>query len=569
MESTSVWNKDRRPAWSRRRLLGYAGAAGVAGLSVVGCSTKSGQKSTSSSASGGGTPATGGIFNDVGKLNPPSLDPQKTPSAAAIYVGSAVLSRLFRFKAVADPATQNIYDTENDLGVSAESPDATTWTIKLRPDARFHNVAPVNGHAVEAEDIKVSFARALSPGMANRGSLDMIDINTLQTPDAQTVVFKLKYPYADFVNTLSNGQLSYILPREIDSPGFDTTKTLIGSGPFLFESFTPDVAITFKKNPDWFEKGRPYVDGVKQAIITDPSQALAQFTGGNVGTASVTENDLDTMRKSNPNAPVLKIWGGGGSIVYFQMGDPNSPFQDIRVRRAASLAIDRAALGKSIWNDHYQYSFNVERTSGTWALDMKDLDPATAQWYKYDLAQAKSLLTAAGLSGNSFKIEYPTPPQFTWSAGTAQAVSNMLSQLPWKISLSTIDFNKDYIGGGKGARYGNYPPDTMIATELQASTTADDYIYKNFQSTSTSSASRTHDPQIDAMLTKERTIVNNDERMKAMLDLQRYIAGQMYTLAGLPHGYTYTLVAPNVRNYLSGDAYGVGTGTWAQLWLAK
>ena len=92
---------------------------------------------------------------------------------------------------------------ENDLAISAESPDALTWTVKLRPDAKFHNVAPVNGHAFEAEDVKASFTRALDPKDPSSGSLDMLDPSRIETPAADTIVFKLKYPYAAFPSILA------------------------------------------------------------------------------------------------------------------------------------------------------------------------------------------------------------------------------------------------------------------------------------------------------------------------------------------------------------------------------
>lgn len=566
-----VWYKPSTRYANRRRVVGgmVAAGAGLASAGLVSCSSKSSRSNTPGPAAqnSGGAPRSGGTYTDFSNINPPTFDPQRTPSVATIRCACAVMSRLFRFKPVADPVAQDIYDVQADLAASGESPDAMTWTVKLRPDARFQNVAPVNGHAVEAEDIKVSFSRALGPENLNRGSFDMLDPAGIETPAKDTIVFKLKYPYADFKNTLANPQLSLIFAREIASPGYDSAKRLIGSGPFLLDSYTPDVAVVFKRNPDWFERGKPYVDGVRLAIIPDQAQALAQFSAGNLGAIAVQERDRDTVSKQNAKAGIIKSWAGGGSIVYFQMGDPASPFQDIRARRAASLEIDRAAIGKAVWNDQYEDSFNVERQSGKWALRLKDLDSPTAQWYKYDLTHAKDLLTQAGLANMPFKLEYPEPGTFPWSDTFAQLLYNMLAQLPWKLSLASIDFNKDYIGGGKGARYGNYPSTTLVSTSLQSSTTADDYLFKNFHSQSTSSASRVHDSAIDAMIAKERTIVNDEERLKAVLDIQRYIAGQMYTLAGLPHGYTYTLVSPKVSNYLSGETYGVGTSTWAQLWL--
>ena len=87
-----------------------------------------------------------------------------------------------------------------------------------------------------------------------------------QTPDEDTVVFKLKDPYASFSKLLASRSYAWIFPREA-VVAYDPAKTIIGTGPFIWDTYTPDVAFTYKKNPDWFEKGKPYVDGVKVSIV--------------------------------------------------------------------------------------------------------------------------------------------------------------------------------------------------------------------------------------------------------------------------------------------------------------
>ena len=180
------------------------------------------------------------------------------------------MSRPFRFKTDSNPNTINNHDIESDLALSAESPDASTWTVKLRTDAKFQNTTPVNGRSVQAEDLKATFVRALKlTNNPNRGALGMIDPDQIEAPTADTVVFKLKYPYAPFAKTLASPVYSWVFPREASTGGYDPTKQMIGSGPFTLESHTPDVEYNLKRNPDWFEKGRPYIDALHFAIIPD------------------------------------------------------------------------------------------------------------------------------------------------------------------------------------------------------------------------------------------------------------------------------------------------------------
>src|SRR5436305_14588868 len=103
---------------------------------------------------------------------------------------SGVYSLLFTFKTGTDPKVIADHEVEPDLGVSAESPDGITWTVKLRSDAKFHNTAPLNGRPVDAEDVKATFVRATEAANPNRGSLDFLDGTQITAPDKNTVVFK-------------------------------------------------------------------------------------------------------------------------------------------------------------------------------------------------------------------------------------------------------------------------------------------------------------------------------------------------------------------------------------------
>ena len=233
MREDNFWTSRARRSLNRRLLLTATTAVG-AGLALIGCSTKkrSGQQAgTQSGNQAAGSPRTGGTLNVYLPTNYP-LDAQKNSGAGQVLPGAA-MSRIFRFKSSTDPNRITDHDPENDLGLSAESPDAVTWTVKLRPDAKFHDTPPVNGHAVEAEDIKATFARALDPATVNpnRGALNMIDAAQIQTPDKQTVVFRLNYPYAPFVKILSSPTYSWIFPREAFAGGYDPNKRPIGSGP--------------------------------------------------------------------------------------------------------------------------------------------------------------------------------------------------------------------------------------------------------------------------------------------------------------------------------------------------
>jgi peptide/nickel transport system substrate-binding protein len=573
----NYWIATKQAHLTRRRLiaLSAAGSAALAGGPLLACSSHAkqssgaGSSSSQSTQSSAGTPQPGGLFTVAFTLNG-LLDTHKSSNDHTVI--APVLSRLFRFKTGPDPKEGTNHDLENDLAVSIESPDAITWTAKLRPDAKWHNIAPVNGRLVEAEDVKATFTRALDPsiGNPNRGTIGMIDPNQIQTPDKQTVVFKLTYPYSPFSKLMASPATSWIIPREALAGAYDLSKTLIGSGPFILDSVQPDVAYNYKKNPDWFDKPKPYVDGVKIAIIPDTHTQEAQFAAGNLDVLSAPIIDLDAIKQQNPKAQIIQTQSATPSPLYPQEGDSTGPFYDVRVRRAVSMLIDRDALNKALLNSMGIRVAFVPTYLGKWALLTTDLPKETQAWYSYDPQQAKQLLAAAGQSNLTIRLGYVVAGPFSTAAYTnlAETLNGMMNQGGIKCSLFTQDYNTQYIGGGHGSRQGFFDRDSMILAGVGSVTDADSAIFDNFSSKSTSNGDHLSDATLDAMIDKERQLVNEDERLKACLDIERYVADKVYVIPTLgTNGWLF--LNPRVQNYQYSASQGTGTETYAKVWLSK
>ena len=578
MDADNVWAKLALRPIARRSLLRRAaiGATGLAGTSLVACGSKPGASnggaaSQSGAGNAAGAPQLGGTLQVVSRSNTKTLDPHVTSGGTDRTLQSGALSRPLRFKSGPDPKIAADHDIEPDLALTLESPDAVTWTLKLRHDANFQDIAPVNGHAVEAEDVKQTYVRFLkTPNNPNLGALDMIDATQIDTPASDTVVFRLKYPYAPFQKTLASGVYSWVLPREAVAGAFDVGKQLIGSGPFILESATPDVAYVLKKNPNWYQRGQPYVDGVRFAIVPATAQAEAQFTSGNLDELSaIGINDLDTMKRNNPKARVITTPANNPNPIYVQMGDPTSPFQDIRVRRALSMALDRDAIGKSSFGGQYDTFVFVPPTLGKWALTVKELDPSVAQYFKYNPSEAKKLLDAAGASNLALKFAFIANGPFDEAyRALYQTIGSMLQGIGLKITLFDQDYAQDFIKGGHGSRQGYFDKDVIVFGGVAQYTEADEYVFGYFHSKSTSNQEHLHDPTYDGMIDKARTIVNENDRLKAYIDVQKYLAQQMYAVP-TASGLSFTMIPPSVYNYDPSSSYSICTETYAKLWLKK
>jgi peptide/nickel transport system substrate-binding protein len=580
MSDESYWSRLNSRRIGRRQALAAAGGgAGLAALTAAGCSTQGrtgGASSGTTTQQSGGVPVNGGTFTASLQANPQSLDPQRVSATAQVSI-SAVMSRVFRFKTGTDPNVSYDHTVEPDLGLSAESPDAINWTIKLRPDAKFQNIAPVNGHAVEAEDVKATFVRSQDPKNPNAGNLAMIDTANIQTPDKTTVVFKLKQPFAPFRKLLASPTYSWIFPREALAGTYDPVKVPIGSGPYTLDSAQPDVAYTYKKWNDYWDKSLgQYVDTIKLAVVPELQTQIAQFSTGNLDELILpTADDLATAQQRNPKAQLLKVETGSPNPLYLQLGNTDSIFQDIRVRRAFSMLINREAIGTVVYGkDQWEALVFVTSYMGRQSLKQKDLPAETAQWFKYDPANGKKLLDAAGQSNLDLKFVYligsPTPGSFgspIWNK-LCDAVADQLRQAGIKITAVQQDYAKDYVDSGKGSRQGYFPNDMLVFAGAAPATDADEQLFNHFDSRSTSNAERLKDPKFDAMIDHERTLVSEDERLKALLDIQTYLADQMYVVPTVTTQQS-RMYQSRVQNFQYADSGDLSKGTesYAKVWI--
>ncbi|MEP7214678.1 MAG: ABC transporter substrate-binding protein, partial [Anaerolineaceae bacterium] len=421
------WDKYWQGRTSRRRFIGAAGAAGVgaAGLALVGCGDdddKGGLTTLATATPGAAASPTaadpfagvkrGGVYKAPRSGDPPSIDPYGNLSFQTKEETTFSYSRLYKYKT--DPSINfaSVLPT-GDLAVSSEaSPDGLKYTIKLRPGVKFHNVAPVNGRVVTTDDVKFSWGRATAATNTNATQLAFVD--KAEYPDASTVVFTLKAPNAAFLDILADTNLLQVMPTEADGK-FDPAKVMIGSGPWIFDSYKPGEKFVFKKNPDWYEKGYPLMDGIEHSIIPEYANRKAQFLAGNLDVTDINAEDLVSTRDQVKGVQLYGELPRLLSFFYFD-ADPASPVADPRVRKAISMCLDRDALTdlgynikklkaagldvKSGWNNLMPAGF-----SRFW-LDPQGKDiGATGEFFKYNVAEAKKLMEAAG-KGAGFEIKY-------------------------------------------------------------------------------------------------------------------------------------------------------------------
>ncbi|MDX6372459.1 MAG: peptide/nickel transport system substrate-binding protein [Nocardioidaceae bacterium] len=358
--------------FSRRQLLKYSGigAAAVAGSSFL---AACGGDSGGGGAGGGGPQKSGGILihGATGGGSKDTIDPHQPVTAADI----ARVNNLF------EPLLfwNNNYELEPAVAESVEaSADAVTWTIKIRQGATFHNGKPVT-----AADALFSIQRVADPKkpLSAGGQLSqIIDFQSSKAVDDSTLSLVLNTPYAILDTLLAEYTLG-IIPTDFD------IANPVGTGAFAYKSFEPGKTSTFTR----------YADYWGDAAFVDELQ-IQDFADDNAKVNALQANQIQTLDNLPYNLiDTIKGAGGGvliadsGGWVPFTMRVDQAPFNDVKVRQAMRLIVDRQAMIDqtlsgygSLGNDMYA------------PLDVnyaKDL-PQREQ----DIDQAKSLLASAGQS---------------------------------------------------------------------------------------------------------------------------------------------------------------------------
>lgn len=594
----NYWSQHWKARPNRRRFLAGAAAAGVGGasLALVGCgddnkgnSTPKGGTPAGTSSPGGGSSATaapagspwakatkGGTYKTFFTGDPPTIDPYGNLSFLTKTYSAFVYSRLFRYKTGWHVAKNDRIPTA-DLAEKAEpNSDGTEWTVTLRPGTKFHDIAPVSGRALKMDDVKYSWERLTGPTSQNRSQVSFVD--SVQYIDDKTLKFKLKTPNAAMMDILADANLLWILPTEADG-GFDVTKRSIGTGPWMFENYTPSSSFTFKKNPAWFENGFPLMDGIQVSIIPAYANRKAQFIAGNIDTFDINNADLLELQKQVDKATYFGETPTALTFFYFD-NKPDSPWQkDDRVRLAISMALDRVTLTDLAYNLKGLKDAGIKTESpwnniipagiSRWWLDPTSAEAGdSAKYFKYDPAEAKKLLSAAGYA-DGFEMKYQYPAAVYGAAFNAVAEANiqLLAAIGVKCNTEVQNYQSQYIthtftGDFTGMAYGAQTPFLEGGAYLIRFFTPNPLNHGHI-----------NDQKLVDLTMKQQGQLDPKERRATFVEAQQYHASKMYYVPNAGAGTTYL----GYREWMGGvedvrtlsGSYGSGTEMYPFWWKTQ
>jgi peptide/nickel transport system substrate-binding protein len=408
---------DRTRGLDRRRFLQASGLAGIVAAGAVfldACSASS--SPTSKTPTSGGKPKRGGRLRVgiLGGSSADSLDGNNPLSA----VDHARVKSLFNQLAILD----NDANMQMELAESIE-PNAnnTAYTIRIKKGITFHN-----GKALTIDDVIFSLKRIVSNHFPDAPGLAAMDPNKITKLDRYTAKFTLKYPSAVFMSAMA-GNEAQIVPV-----GFDP-KHPIGTGPFKYSSFTPGQQSVFTRNPNYFKPGFPYLDELVIIDHPDSSARLNALLGGQIDVIDqVPIGQIPTIKSNSAyqlnNSPT-------GYCITTYMRTDQAPFNDVRVRQAMRLLIDRNQMLSAAGGGYGTLGNDI------FGKFFPGYDTSLAQ-REQNLDQAKSLLKQAGREGLS--VELVTADVATGMVEQAQVFSQQAKAAGVNIKVNEVTSAKIY-----------------------------------------------------------------------------------------------------------------------------
>jgi peptide/nickel transport system substrate-binding protein len=508
-----------------------------------------------------GPPKHGGILRVRG-LDPVHFDPHLSINVRTQATLSFVYSRLVRHK-VGPGIRPGTFIVEPDLAERWEELDDTTYVFHLRKGVKWHNKPPVNGRELVAEDVKFTYDRFLTEkGNADRYILETVD--RIEVMDRYTVKFLLKEPYVWLIDVLANPRSMWIIAPEVVEKFGDLKKveTAIGTGPFTLERYEPNVKTIFKRNPEYFVKDLPWVDGVEWLVLDDPSAGLAMYRTGQIdcGPAAnwaVRQQDLDSLKRSHPQLRYQDWLSLVTQAIYLRNDQP--PFNDVRVRRAISQALDRQAIIEAVYVRGEPTSA-IGRGLAEWSLPIDQLGEG-AKYYQYDPKEARRLLAEAG-----FPKGFKKPINATNGYGPDLLDALQLAQRNLKdVGIETELKIQEYGAYMATTFLGKF--DGMAMGPISIAWEPDSVLYGLYGPGQPRNSGHVNDPKITALLKEQRRTKDLEARKQLIFDIQRRAAEQQY--------YVYTNSnmntgswQPYVKNFAPNNSFDYGNRS-AALWLDR
>ena len=351
------------------------------------------------------TPKRGGTLTYMIPADaPPSLDGHRETTYATVHAAAPFYSVLIRINPM-NPSSPDDFVCDLCTEMPKPTDDGKTWTFKIRAGVKWHDGSPLTAYDVAASWQEIIHPR---PGVSSARESYFIMVDKVEAPDASTVVFHLKFATSAFLPALAD-PFAWIYKKEtLEKDPHWYEKNIMGSGPFKFVEYQIGQSIKGARNPDYYQKGLPYLDGFvgifadKQSVRIDAiraDRAAMEFRG-------LPPAARDQLVKELGDKIAVQT-GDWNCVNMITPNHKKKPFDDVRVRRALILAIDQ-------WHGAEPLSriANVRTVGGIvfpgspLAATKDELQKIAGYWPDIGKSRAEAvrLLKEAGAEGLTFEL---------------------------------------------------------------------------------------------------------------------------------------------------------------------
>ncbi|MBI2916822.1 MAG: ABC transporter substrate-binding protein [Chloroflexi bacterium] len=511
---------------------------------------------------------TGGVLRVSMIEDPPAWDAMATSNSAPVLraLNGVVFDTLARTGGSAPPKSCS-FAIEKNLAASWKYLDPLTLEIKIPQGVKFQNKPLVNGRELTAEDVAYSLRRLLKVNL--RMSTIVPYIAGIEAKDGNTVVISLTKPHSGITSAafLGNKYTSGILAKEsggTKESWADPYTSWVGTGPFMFQQYLNGVRTIFERNSGYRKPGLPYLDRIEFPIMPDAGTRTAALRSGRVDASTQFGLSWPMVRELGTTSPSIKVFqcpGFSQAMSSWRIDEP--PFNDVRVRRAVSMLLDRKALAEKVWEGQATVVALGSSQIDPSFLDVEGFPPETRKYLEYRPEEAMRLLAEAGYPGGkglevAFTHTMAHPRSFIeWSEFLIAAMgrAGITVKPTWMEygRYSTTYTRGDFHSLGTG---GLSASDPYIVFELWLSTAS-----------AAQNKPRVKDPELDRLIAEFTGTIEEAKAKELARQIQVRIVDQVYVLVS-PLPYTYAVWQPWVHDYLLADE--PSSGLWAEkVWLDR
>jgi peptide/nickel transport system substrate-binding protein len=431
------------------------------------------------------------------ELDIPGFDPLKVGvfDTAALTAAAAIFDTLSYLddKGEAQPKLAQSW---------THSEDFKTWTFKLRPGVKFHDGTPFN-----AEAVKANFDRQKDPANKCRCAFYIAFIHDVQAPDELTAVYNLNDPQVNLpaLLTIPSSNNAVQSPTAWKTKGDDYNRNPVGTGPYVLKSWTAGDRMVLEKNPDYWNKGRPYLDRLVLKPLPDAQSRFASLQSGEADIVWDDEFDADNIQKAqkDPKLAVHTYVGSGAAVYAFNT--KVAPFDDLRVRQALVMGIDRKKMSQAITNGLSRPASNPYG-EGSWVKCKED------GALPNDIEKAKALIKDYG-KPVEFKMLVTATPR---GRSVGQVLQQFWKQIGANMEIEQVD--QATIVPRAFMRQFQLTPWRIVDLA-----DPDPQMYANFHTGSPVALANYSNPELDKLLENARVTADRAKRIEDYCAVSRLV----------------------------------------------